>query len=168
MSCRQHGYPWSSLATSPCYSSPQEGLQGYILCPHIAAVCKFELVRPAFAWPYAGVHRSTSPYELVLASPAVSCVSGSSNLYSVSRWEAIGRIVGVLWGVVTRTCSILLSIYIYIYIYISRFSCKHVFLEWEKDLVCRFHFMEECFSKTKRIVTWHAPNFHIHISLSTV
>ena len=32
---------------------------------------------PAFAWPYVG-----GPLESVLASPAVSCVSGSSNLYS--------------------------------------------------------------------------------------
>ena len=40
MSCRRHGYPWPSLATSPYHSSPQ----GYILCLHIAVVCKFELV----------------------------------------------------------------------------------------------------------------------------
>ena len=44
MSRHQHGYPWPSLATSPYYSSPLAGLQGYFLCPHIAAVCKFELV----------------------------------------------------------------------------------------------------------------------------
>ena len=44
MSCRQHGYPWPSLATSPYHSSPPAGLLGYILCPHIAAVCKFGLV----------------------------------------------------------------------------------------------------------------------------
>ena len=44
MSCHQHGYPWPSLATSPYYSSPLVGLQGDILCPHIAAVCKFERV----------------------------------------------------------------------------------------------------------------------------
>ena len=56
MSCRQHGYPWPSLATSPYYSSPLAGLQGYILCPHIAAVCKFELV----VLLLLGVHRSTS------------------------------------------------------------------------------------------------------------
>ena len=37
--------------------------------------------RSAFAQPYVGVHRSTS-HELVSASPAVSCVSGSSNLDS--------------------------------------------------------------------------------------
>ena len=35
--------------------------------------------RPAFAQPYKGVH-----IELVPASPAVSCMSGSSNLDSVS------------------------------------------------------------------------------------
>ena len=44
MSCRQHGYPWPSLATSPYHSSPPAGLLGYIPCPHIAAVCKFGLV----------------------------------------------------------------------------------------------------------------------------
>ena len=43
-SCRQHGYPWPSLATFPYRSSPPAGLLGYILCPHIAAVCKFGLV----------------------------------------------------------------------------------------------------------------------------
>ena len=37
--------------------------------------------RPAFARPYVGVHRSTS-HEFVSASPAVSCVSGSSSLDS--------------------------------------------------------------------------------------
>ena len=35
--------------------------------------------RPGFARPYDGVDRSTSLYELVPASPAVSCMSGSSN-----------------------------------------------------------------------------------------
>ena len=38
--------------------------------------------RPAFARPYAGVHRSTSLMSSSLASPAVSCMSGSSNLDS--------------------------------------------------------------------------------------
>ena len=28
MSCRKHGYPWPSLATSPYRSSPLVGLQG--------------------------------------------------------------------------------------------------------------------------------------------
>ena len=50
MSCRQHGYPWLSLTTSPYHSSPPAGLQGYILCPHIAAVCKFELVVLLLLW----------------------------------------------------------------------------------------------------------------------
>ena len=60
MSCRQHGYPWPSLATSPYYSSPLVGLQGYILCPHIAAVCRFELVvllLLGHMWGSIGVHR---------------------------------------------------------------------------------------------------------------
>ena len=59
MSCRQHGYPWPSLATSPYHSSPPAGLQGYILCPHIVAVCKFELVvllLHGHMWGSIGVH----------------------------------------------------------------------------------------------------------------
>ena len=60
MSRRQRGYPWPSLAISPYHSSPPAGLQGYILCPHIVAVCMFVLVVPALAHPYVGVHRSTS------------------------------------------------------------------------------------------------------------
>ena len=61
MSCRYHGYPWPSLATSPYRSSLLAGLQGYIPYPHIAAECMFELVvllLPGHMW---GVHRSTSP-----------------------------------------------------------------------------------------------------------
>ena len=38
--------------------------------------------RPAFARPCVEVHKSTSHYEFVPASPAVSCMSGSSNLNS--------------------------------------------------------------------------------------
>ena len=38
--------------------------------------------RPAFTRPYVGVHKSNITYELVSASPAVSCMSGSSNLDS--------------------------------------------------------------------------------------
>ena len=44
MSCRKHGYPWISLATSPYRSSPLAGLQVYIPYPHKAAVCMFKLV----------------------------------------------------------------------------------------------------------------------------
>ena len=60
MSCRRHGYPWPSLATSPYRSSPLVGLQGHIPYPHIAAECMFELVvlvLPGHMW---GVHRCTS------------------------------------------------------------------------------------------------------------
>ena len=59
MSCHQHGYPWPSLATSPYRSSPLAGLQGYVLYPHIAAVCMFELVVLLLLgnmWGSIGVH----------------------------------------------------------------------------------------------------------------
>ena len=51
MSCRQHGYPWPSLATSPNRSSPLAGLQNYIPYPHRAAICTFELVVLLLAGP---------------------------------------------------------------------------------------------------------------------
>ena len=59
MSCRRHGYPWPSLATSPYRSSPLVGLQGHIPYPHIAAGCLFELVvllLPGHMWGSIGVH----------------------------------------------------------------------------------------------------------------
>ena len=43
MSCHRNRYPLPSLATFPHRSSPPAGLQGYILYPHRAAVCRFEL-----------------------------------------------------------------------------------------------------------------------------
>ena len=39
-------------------------------------------------------------------------MSGSSNLDKFSWWEAGGRIVGALWGVAARTCSILLATFL--------------------------------------------------------
>ena len=60
MSRRQRGYPWPSLAIPPYHSSPPAGLQGYILCPHIVAVCKFVLVvllLHIHKWGSTGVHR---------------------------------------------------------------------------------------------------------------
>ena len=65
-SCRKHGYPWHSLATSPYRSSPTAGLQGYIPYPHIAAVCMFELVVLFLLGHMWGVHRSTSLMSLSL------------------------------------------------------------------------------------------------------
>ena len=64
MTCRQHWYPWISLATSPYHSSPLAGLQGYIPYPHIAAGCMFELVvllLPGHMWGSIGVHHLWAP-----------------------------------------------------------------------------------------------------------
>ena len=43
MLCCQHGYPWPSFATPPYRSLLLAGFQGYILYPHRAAICMFEL-----------------------------------------------------------------------------------------------------------------------------
>ena len=69
----QNGYPWPSLATSPYHSSPLAGLQGYILCPHIVAVCKFELVvllLHGHMWGSIGVHHLMSSSLLRQQCPA--------------------------------------------------------------------------------------------------
>ena len=96
MSCRQHGYPWPSLATSPYHSSPPTGLQGYILCPHIVAVCKFELVillLHGHMWGSIGVHHlwarpcfSSSVPRAWFVSMAVFILIYRSHPY---RWAAV-------------------------------------------------------------------------------
>ena len=61
MLCRQHEYPWPSLATSPYRSLPLAGLQGYIPYLHWAAVYIFEqavLLLPGHMWGSIGVHHS--------------------------------------------------------------------------------------------------------------
>ena len=132
MSCRQHGYPWPSLAISPYHSSPPAGLQGYILCLHIAAVCKFELVvllLLGHMWGSIGAHH-------LRARPCFSScvlVSGSFNLYSFRDGRQVtvqlvshgvlspglvqycsqhSCVVAVSWGVVVRTCLIVLSTFL--------------------------------------------------------
>ena len=44
-------------------------------------------------------------YEFVPASPAVSCMSGSSNLNSFRDRGQVAVQLVVLWGVAARTCS---------------------------------------------------------------
>ena len=119
ISCRQLGYPWPSLATSPYYSSPLAGLQGYILCHHIAAVCKFQLVvllLLGHMWGSIGVHH-------LWARPCFSS--------SVLRvWFVYIYIYIYIYIYTTIPQSIALTItlrvnppyiYIYIYIYIYKF-----------------------------------------------
>ena len=62
--------------------------------------------RPAFARPYVG----SNNYEFVPASLAVSCMSGLSNLDSFH--DGRHSIVGALWGVATRACSLLLAAFL--------------------------------------------------------
>ena len=69
-----------SLSTSPYHSSPLAGLQGYIPYHQIAAACMFELA-------ICGGPQEYITYELILASPAVSGMSGSSSLETFrDRW----------------------------------------------------------------------------------
>ena len=63
---------------------------------------------PAFAWPYVGVHRSTSlmSSSLLLQQCPVCLVCLT---WIVSWWVAGGCIVGALWGVAARTCNCCLA-----------------------------------------------------------
>ena len=97
MSCRQHGYPWPSLATSPHRSSPLAGLQGYIPYPHRADVCMFELL----------LQQSTA---CLLRLTWIVFVMGSRWPYRMHDLDA------------NKTAGE--TIYIYIYIYIS--SCRAI------------------------------------------
>ena len=70
-----------SLFTSPYHSWPLAGLQVYTPYHHIAAACMFEL---AVLLLIGHMRGSTGVHHLrsLLASPAVSGISGSSSLYS--------------------------------------------------------------------------------------
>ena len=67
--------------------------------------------RPAFARPYVGVHRSTSLMNSsLLLQQCPACLVRLT--WIVLWWEAGSHIVGALWGVTTKTCSILLAAFL--------------------------------------------------------
>ena len=67
--------------------------------------------RPAFTWPYVGVHRSTSLLSSSLfLQQCPACVLRLTWLDFVMGGS--GRIVGVLWSVAARTCSILFAAFL--------------------------------------------------------
>ena len=66
--------------------------------------------RPAFDWPYAGVHRSTSlTISSLLLQQCPACLVRLACIVFVIG----GRTVGAVWGVAARTCSILLATFLY-------------------------------------------------------
>ena len=74
-------------------------------CMHVRAG------RPAFARPYVGVHRSTSLMSSsLLLQQCPACLVYLT--WIVFVMETGGRIVGALWGVAARTCSILLATFL--------------------------------------------------------
>ena len=116
--CQQHHHvvsqTWISLTLSRHFSllfiasgrsSGLHPVSSHSFCMYVRAS------RPAFAWPYAGVHSSTSLMSsCLLLQQCPACLVRLT--YKVSWWEAGGRIVGALWGVAARTCSILLSTFL--------------------------------------------------------
>ena len=67
---------------------------------------------PAFDWPYAGVHRSTS---LTISSLLLQqCPACLVRLACIVFVIGVGsRTVGAVWGVAARTCSILHATFLY-------------------------------------------------------
>ena len=81
MSCYQHRYSRSSLATPPYRPLLSADPQGYIPNQHIATVCRFKLDVLSLLVHVRGPHKHIS-YELVPTSPAVSRGSLSPNFHS--------------------------------------------------------------------------------------
>ena len=76
LSCHGHRYPWPFLATSPNRSRFQQVLRD------ISRILT-ELLYVGSSWSPCFCHvKGSITYELVPTSPAVSCMSGSSNLNS--------------------------------------------------------------------------------------
>ena len=68
--------------------------------------------RPAFDWPYAGVHRSTS--LTITSLPLQQCPARLVRLACIDFVIGVGgRTVCAVWGVAARTCSILLATFLY-------------------------------------------------------
>ena len=88
-----------------CRSSGLHPVSTYSCCMYVRDG------RPAFVWPYAGVHRSTSliSSSLLLQQCPVCLVRLASIVFVMG---AGGRIVGALWGVAARTCSVLLATFL--------------------------------------------------------
>ena len=83
-------------------SSGLHPVSSYSCCMYVRAG------RPAFSRPYVGVHRSTSLMRSsLLLQQCPACLVRLT--WIVLWWEEGGRIVGALWSVAARTCSILLS-----------------------------------------------------------
>ena len=114
MSCRQHGYPWPSLATSPYCSSPMAGLQGYIPYPHIATECMFELVvliLLGHMWGSIGVHPLWARPLLLQKWPA--CLVPQTWIFFVmgDRWPYSWCLLGCCRQ---DLCNIARSILVYL------------------------------------------------------
>ena len=82
MSHHQHGYAWTSLVTLSIVHCFRQVFKGYIPYRHRAAVIKVWASRPCLCSAMWRGPQEYIPYELVLTSPPVSCMSGSFNFDS--------------------------------------------------------------------------------------
>ena len=117
MSCHRHGYPQSSLATSPYRSSPLVGFQGHIPYPHIAAECMFEMVvllLPGHMWGSIGVHH-------LWARSCFSVWFVLRGIYIKEQTEHIQNQIDQIRDSVEHRQSRIDLYYIYTYIYVCMY-----------------------------------------------
>ena len=132
MLCYLHGYPWSSLTNfslSFIVSGRSSGLHpvsSHSCCMYV------QPGHPAFAWPYAGVHRS------------ISLMSSSLLLQQcpASREEASGNYTWMLRAILNKSWQqhltrhqlyghlppIMKTIYIYIYVCVCVCVCIYIYM----------------------------------------
>ena len=158
MSRRQRGYPWLSLAISPYHSSPPAGLQGYILCPHIVAVCKFVLVVPLLHSPCVGVHRSTS-----LMSSSLLLQQCSACL--VRRTCIVFRNGGGQVSVELESRGVL-YIYIHLSIYLYRYLSTYIYILYLSIYLSIYIYIYICIYISISIFIYIYLSIYLHIYLS--
>ena len=88
------------------WSSGLHSLSSHSCCMYVRAG------RPAFACPYAEVHRRSSLMSSSLLLQQCSACLVRLAWIVFLWWKAGGRIVGALWGVAAKTCSILLATFL--------------------------------------------------------
>ena len=107
-----------TLSHHPSLSSIARGVSSGLYPESAQSCCIYILAgRPAFSCPCEGVHRSVSLTSSSLLHK--QCPACLVRLWEFSWWVIGSHTAAVLWGVTTRTYSILLAAFLC--------NCRHVF-----------------------------------------
>ena len=117
LSCHQHVYPWSSLATSPYRSLLPVGPEVYVPYPHRATVCRFELA----ALLLQGHVRESIGVHHLWARPYLS-----SSFLHVWFWEFFSFFSKFFFSPKPLTFCCL--IFLFYFLRYTHFTCLHWFI----------------------------------------